>query len=72
MSRTQTTERKSRRVHKPKKSAAILTIKKPGVMTEDGLNEIVRWLRRNATFLKKYGPKGFSKMGPFTARYLYE
>jgi hypothetical protein len=50
------------------KSAAILTIKDAGDMTEEGRREIARWLRRHANWLTKYGDE-YSKK--FTGRYLY-
>lgn len=56
---------------KPLKSAAILTIKRPGTMTPVGRREIALWLRRQATNLLKYG-KGYNDTGDFRARFLYE
>lgn len=51
------------------KSAAILTLKKPGVMSKRGRKSIADWLRQQASFLLKHGDQ-YSKTR-FTARYLY-
>ena len=53
------------------KSAAILTLKKPGTMTAKGRSQIAAWLRRQATNLLKYG-KDYNDTGDFRARYLYD
>jgi hypothetical protein len=53
----------------PIKSAAVLTIKRPGKMTKRGRLAVVAWLRRQAAFFAKYGSK-YSETR-FTARYLY-
>lgn len=52
------------------KSAAILTIKKPGDMSAKGRTDIAAWLRRQARNLVRYGKK-YNDTGNFTARYLY-
>ena len=51
-------------------SAAILTIKKPGEMTEKGRKDIANWLRNQARNLLRYGKK-YNDTGDFRARYLY-
>jgi len=53
---------------KKEKSAAILTVIDAPNMTERGLNDIVAWLRRQATFLQRHN-KQLSRR--FIARYLY-
>ena len=50
-------------------SAAILTLKAPGHMSKRGRKSIADWLRRQASFLLKYGDK-YSETR-VTARYLY-
>lgn len=52
------------------KSAATVTIKRPGAMTEKGRKEIVAWLRKQARNLQRYGAR-YNNKGTFTARYLY-
>lgn len=52
------------------KSAALLTIKKPGALSPAGRKEIVAWLRKQATNLSKYG-KIYNDTGNFTARFGY-
>ena len=52
-------------------SAAVLTLKKPGTMTDKGRKEIAAWLRKQAANLLKYG-KDYNDTGDFRARYLYE
>ena len=51
-------------------SVAIVTIKKPGMMTPKGRKEIAAWLRRQAANLLKYG-KDYNDTGAFRARYFY-
>jgi len=50
------------------KSAAVITIKKPGAMTKRGRKSIAAWLRRQARYLDR-GTNYTT--GTFTARYLY-
>lgn len=50
------------------KSAATLTVRDAGRMTESGRAEVVAWLRREARFLEKY----WAKMNPrYMARFRY-
>ena len=56
---------------KPEKSAAILTLQKPGAMTKKGRAEIAAWLRKQASNLVRYGEK-YNDTGPFRAKYYYE
>lgn len=56
---------------KPKRksqSAAVLTIREAGNFTPRGRRAIVRWIRKQADFLSKWG-KHYDKR--FIARYLY-
>lgn len=55
---------------KKEKSAAILTIKEPGLMSARGRRTIAEWLRRQAKMLVKDGDRYTE--GRFTARYLYK
>lgn len=50
------------------KSAAVLTVNHPDVMTPQGRREIAAWLRRQAYMLVRDGDQYASR---FTARYLY-
>jgi len=50
-------------------SAAILTLKKPGMMSKRGRKDIADWLRKQAAFFLRHGDE-YSKTR-FTARYLY-
>jgi hypothetical protein len=52
------------------KTAATLTVKAPGEMTEQGRRDIATWLRRQATHLVRSG-RWYSKRGRFTARFGY-
>lgn len=52
-------------------SAAIVTIKAPGAMTDKGRREIAKWLRNQASNLTRYGARYVDK-GAFRARWLYE
>lgn len=52
------------------KSAAILTLKKPGDMSASGRKNIAAWLKKQAANLLKYG-KDYNDTGDFRARYLY-
>ena len=52
------------------KSAACLTIKRPGDMTKQGRADIAKWLRSQATRLVRDGTK-YNATGSFTARYMY-
>lgn len=54
---------------KKEKSAAILTIKAPGLMTPKGRKQIAAWLVRHADDLLTYG-KQYTE-GTFRGRYLY-
>lgn len=51
------------------KCAAVVTIHGPGRMSKRGRADIAAWLRRQATFLLKYGTEYSDTR--FTARYLY-
>ena len=51
------------------KSAAVLTLKQPGLMTCRGRSDIVKWLRRQADYLSRHGDQYTD--GRFVARYLY-
>lgn len=51
------------------KSAATLTLNKPGEMSKRGRKQIADWLRRQARDLEKLGDQYSSKR--LTARYLY-
>ena len=51
------------------KAAAALTIRKPGVMTPAGRKAVIAWLRKQATYLAKYG-KNYNDTGDFRARYI--
>mgnify|MGYP001602305823 CR=1 len=53
------------------KSAANLTIVKPGAMTEQGRKDVAAWLRAQAKSLVRDG-KQYVDKGNFTARYLYD
>lgn len=52
------------------KTAAIITIHKPGKMSREGRRSIARWLKRHAEMLVKEG-KNYTE-GRFTGRYLYD
>lgn len=52
------------------KTAAVLTIHSPGLMTPEGRRDIAQWLRSQADFLDEYGAD-FTK-GRFRARYRYK
>lgn len=49
-------------------SCAVITIKRPGLMTAKGRRDIAAWLRRHADMLVKEG-KNYTE-GRFTGRYL--
>lgn len=51
------------------KSAAIITIRKPGKMSAQGRRDIAKWLRMHAAYLIKHGEKYTG--GRFIGRYLY-
>ncbi len=51
------------------KSAAVVTIKKPGAMTKRGRKSIAAWLRRQARYLER--SLNYTDTGNFTARYIY-
>jgi len=51
------------------RSAAILTIKKPGSMTASGRRQLAAWLARQASDLLKHGKDYTDKT--FRSRYLY-
>ena len=51
-----------------KKAAAVVTILRAADMTPSGRKRIADWLRAQARFLTKSGPKFSAR---FTARYLY-
>lgn len=51
------------------RSAAIITIKKPGKMTDSGRRRIAKWMREQAQFLERYGNKMSDTS--FRARYMY-
>lgn len=53
------------------KTAAILTIDKPGAMSPEGRRAIAKWLRDRAVDLIKYGEQ-FNDTGKFVARYYYK
>jgi len=55
--------------HQKSKSAAVLTINKPGKMSKRGRKAIANWLRRAASDLEELGSEYTE--GRFTARYLY-
>lgn len=55
---------------KQPKCAAILTIKKPGAMSEQGRKDIADWLRQHAKNLLKYG-KDYNDKGDFRGKYFY-
>lgn len=50
------------------KAAAIITVKDAPAMTKRGRKQIAQWLRRQATFVERYGSELSTR---FTARYLY-
>lgn len=52
------------------KVAAQLSIRRPGGMTSLGRNDIVKWLRRQATHLSKHGAQ-YTETGAFRARFIY-
>ena len=54
---------------KKEQSCAILTIKKPGKMTDKGRKAIAVWLRAHASNLIKHGA-GYNDKGDFVARYM--
>jgi len=51
------------------KAAVILTIKKPGLMHEQGRKDIGKWLRHQARCFEKHGAEYSDTR--FVARYLY-
>ena len=51
------------------KSAAIVTLNQPGLMTKRGRKQIAAWLRKQAECFEKHGDQ-YSKTR-FHARYLY-
>jgi len=65
--RSTASRKKSKRY--PIKTAGVLTLDRPGSMTEVGRIEIARWLRSQAKLLLKYG-KDYTTTR-FTSRYLY-
>jgi hypothetical protein len=52
------------------KSAAVLTIKEPGEMHEQGRKDVAAWMRKQADFFEQYGEQYSNRQ--FTARYLYQ
>ncbi len=50
------------------RSAAIVTIHRASTMTPQGRQAVVRWLRKQANYLKRHGTEYAPR---FTARYLY-
>lgn len=54
---------------KSPKSAAVITIKAPGKMTQRGRRDIIKWLRDRAKHLEKHG-KDYTE-GTFTGRFFY-
>ena len=52
------------------KTAAICTINSLPDMTQEGKNEIVKWLRKQANFVNRMPADSFSKK--YIVRYLYE
>lgn len=52
------------------KSAAVVTIRRPGSMTLAGRKAIANWLRKQASMLEEYGEDYTNKT--YRARYLYE
>lgn len=50
------------------KSAAIVTIKDAGSMTQEGREQIAQWLRRHADMLIE---DGWNYSARFTGRYMY-
>ena len=52
------------------RSAACLSIDRPGAMTKQGRQRIVTWMRRQAKHLLDHGD-AYCDKGRFTARYLY-
>ena len=53
------------------KSAAVITVKKPGAMTLRGRKSIAAWLRQQARYLERKRGMIFTEKGNFTARYIY-
>lgn len=51
------------------KSAAVLTIKDAGSMTDQGRKEVAAWLRKQAKLLVEHGSELSDR---FRARYLYQ
>ena len=52
------------------KTAAILTLKKPGLYTQEGREDIAKWLRKQAKHLVDYGDQ-YIDTGDYRARYYY-
>lgn len=57
-------------MRKKTKSAAKLSIRKPGAMTKKGRRDIAKWLRRQAEMFEKDGHV-YTDKGWFVGRYLY-
>lgn len=52
------------------KTAAIITLRKPGQYSTSGRKAIAAWLRNQARNLERFG-KAYNDAGDFRARYLY-